>query len=49
MARFAGDCLQRTYEVFNDVESRLGPDTTELGMRFGMHSGPGKFENWKGS
>ena len=44
MARFCGDCLEKTYEIFHELERRLGPDTTELGMRFGMHSGPGKFE-----
>lgn len=40
MARFAWDCLHAMREVTTSLENRLGPDTAELSMRFGMHSGP---------
>lgn len=40
MARFAWDCLIRMGEVTKELESSLGPDTTSLSMRFGLHSGP---------
>jgi class 3 adenylate cyclase len=40
MARFARDCLQRMQVVLKRLEVQLGPDTAELGMRFGLHSGP---------
>jgi hypothetical protein len=37
MARFAHDCLVRIKEVVQRLERRLGPDTAELSMRFGLH------------
>jgi class 3 adenylate cyclase len=40
MAKFANDCLKRMHEVTQKLELELGPDTTELGLRVGMHSGP---------
>ncbi|CAB9516454.1 Receptor-type guanylate cyclase gcy [Seminavis robusta] len=40
MARFAVDCLLKTPEVTHGLETRLGPDTSELSMRCGLHSGP---------
>jgi len=40
MTRFARDCLYRFVELMKDLEVTLGPDTTDLGMRFGLHSGP---------
>ena len=40
MARFAGECLLRMGEVTKELEVSLGPDTGDLGMRFGLHSGP---------
>jgi hypothetical protein len=40
MARFARDCLYRMNTMTKQLEVTLGPDTTELGMRFGLHSGP---------
>jgi class 3 adenylate cyclase len=40
MARFARDCNERVVEVLRDLEMTLGPDTGELAMRFGIHSGP---------
>lgn len=39
MARFAWDCLLKFEELTVELETTLGPDTTELGIRFGMHSG----------
>lgn len=42
MARFARDAMDKFGEVVRDLELRLGPDTADLAMRFGMHSGPGK-------
>ena len=40
MARFAKDCLLRFNVVTKQLENTLGPDTSDLGMRFGLHSGP---------
>jgi class 3 adenylate cyclase len=40
MARFAWDCLIRMGEIAKELESTLGPDTGDLSMRFGLHSGP---------
>ncbi|KAL7557469.1 hypothetical protein ACA910_019319 [Epithemia clementina (nom. ined.)] len=40
MARFARDCLQRMHDLTGKLEVILGPDTGELGMRIGLHSGP---------
>lgn len=40
MVRFAYDCIVKMREVTKDLESELGPDTTELSMRVGLHSGP---------
>jgi class 3 adenylate cyclase len=40
MARFAQECLVQMNQVAQDLEVRLGPDTAELSMRFGLHSGP---------
>ncbi|KAG7365344.1 adenylate/guanylate cyclase [Nitzschia inconspicua] len=39
MAKFARDCLKKINEVIHALEVRLGPDTTELTMRFGLNSG----------
>jgi len=39
MARFAWDCLLKFEEMTRELEKTLGPDTTELGIRFGLHSG----------
>jgi len=39
MAKFAWDCLIRVGEVMKELEVSLGPDTGDLSMRFGMHSG----------
>uniref|UniRef100_A0A7S3L1M8 Phosphodiesterase n=1 Tax=Amphora coffeiformis TaxID=265554 RepID=A0A7S3L1M8_9STRA len=40
MARFARDCKIRMKEVTRQLELTLGPDTGDLDMRFGLHSGP---------
>ena len=40
MARFARDCQKRMKEVTRELELTLGPDTGDLSMRFGLHSGP---------
>ncbi|KAG7363278.1 adenylate/guanylate cyclase with integral membrane sensor [Nitzschia inconspicua] len=39
MAKFARDCLEKMRDVTNALEVLLGPDTTELSMRFGLNSG----------
>lgn len=40
MARFAHDCRIKFKALTSELESTLGPDTGDLDMRFGMHSGP---------
>eukprot|EP00339_Tiarina_fusa_P025852 CAMPEP_0117000886 /NCGR_PEP_ID=MMETSP0472-20121206/3077_1 /TAXON_ID=693140 ORGANISM="Tiarina fusus, Strain LIS" /NCGR_SAMPLE_ID=MMETSP0472 /ASSEMBLY_ACC=CAM_ASM_000603 /LENGTH=1264 /DNA_ID=CAMNT_0004700725 /DNA_START=238 /DNA_END=4032 /DNA_ORIENTATION=+ len=40
MAKFAAKCMISMVEVTRDLEVRLGPDTGELRMRTGLHSGP---------
>ena len=40
MARFARDCMTKMNQLTKKLEVQLGPDTTELAMRFGLHSGP---------
>lgn len=40
MARFARDCRAKMKQVTRKLEMSLGPDTGELNMRFGLHSGP---------
>lgn len=40
MTKFAQDCVQKLRKLTNDLMHRLGPDTAELSMRFGLHSGP---------
>lgn len=40
MAKFAFECLVKVNQVMKELEIQLGPDTGELGMRFGLHSGP---------
>jgi len=38
--RFAHDCMVKMKELMSDLESSLGPDTADLTIRIGMHSGP---------
>ena len=40
MARFARDCLEKMNELARKLEVTLGPDTANLAMRAGVHSGP---------
>ena len=40
MCKFAGECRLKLTEITKSLEVTLGPDTGELGMRFGLHSGP---------
>ena len=40
MARFATECRTKMKRVVKKLEVILGPDTAELSMRFGLHSGP---------
>eukprot|EP00980_Cylindrotheca_fusiformis_P026415 scaffold16114_cov61-Cylindrotheca_fusiformis.AAC.1 len=37
--KFARDCLQKMHEMTRKMEVSLGPDTTELDLRIGIHSG----------
>ena len=39
MCRFARDCRIKFKEVTQRLELSLGPDTFDLAMRFGIHSG----------
>ena len=40
MAKFANECLSTMLDVIQKLETELGPDTAELGLRVGLHSGP---------
>jgi class 3 adenylate cyclase len=40
MAKFARECLVRFNELSKQLEVMLGPDTGDLAMRAGLHSGP---------
>ena len=40
MARCARDCMVKTNELTRALECTLGPDTADLAMRIGLHSGP---------
>jgi class 3 adenylate cyclase len=40
MAKFTSDCMKKMNEVTKELEVSLGPDTGDLSMRFGLHSGP---------
>lgn len=39
MARFGYQCLVRMKKMTGELEALLGPGTSELGLRIGMHSG----------
>lgn len=51
MAKFAVDCLARMNEVTKESEILFGPDTADLRLRIGLHSGPvtGGFLKGKGA
>jgi hypothetical protein len=40
MARFARDCMHRMHALTRKLEVTLGPDTADLSIRVGLHSGP---------
>jgi class 3 adenylate cyclase len=40
MARFARDCLHKFLKSVKHLETTLGPDTSDLGLRLGLNSGP---------
>mmetsp|Transcript_6695 Transcript_6695/g.18743 ORF Transcript_6695/g.18743 Transcript_6695/m.18743 type:complete len:85 (-) Transcript_6695:1441-1695(-) len=40
MARFAKDIVVSMSMLVQQLEVTLGPDTTDLGIRVGIHSGP---------
>ncbi|KAL3938864.1 MAG: hypothetical protein SGBAC_006303 [Bacillariaceae sp.] len=40
MAKFARECVIRFNELSKHLEVKLGPDTGDLAMRAGLHSGP---------
>jgi hypothetical protein len=40
MTKFARDCRHAMADVCCRLEKILGPDTGELQIRFGLHSGP---------
>jgi len=40
MTRFSYDCLVKMNDITRKLESILGPDTTDLQLRIGLHSGP---------
>jgi len=40
LARFAGECLCEMRQITRSLEPVLGPDTGELTLRIGIHSGP---------
>ena len=40
MALFAKDCLTSMPVQVQNLEEELGPETADLGIRIGLHSGP---------
>lgn len=40
MACFAADCMLALNDLMPLLVAKLGPDTQNLTMRFGLHSGP---------
>jgi class 3 adenylate cyclase len=40
MSLFALKCVAKMRVIFDDLVSELGPETANLSMRFGLHSGP---------
>jgi len=40
MVKFAADCREQFCVLTRNLETKLGPDTGDLAMRFGLHSGP---------
>ena len=44
MCRFALECLRKMHTMRITLEKTLGPDTADLDMRFGLHSGSGMMQ-----
>lgn len=40
ICRFASDIVRKTGVLVKQLEIELGPDTADLGIRVGIHSGP---------
>lgn len=40
VAKFARECLEVMNKVTHELEATLGPDTGDLTIRTGIHSGP---------
>lgn len=40
MCRFAKECMYATWKVSRELSETFGPDTLDLTMRMGIHSGP---------
>lgn len=40
MCRFAEECVMKMNQLLPKLEITLGPDTAELAIRTGLHSGP---------
>jgi class 3 adenylate cyclase len=40
MSLFAADCLASMHAMVQSLEVDLGPDTADLTIRIGLHSGP---------
>lgn len=40
MARFSQECVLKFNELAKQLETTLGPDTGDLAIRAGLHSGP---------
>ena len=40
MTKFAMQCLMKVNPVLHSLVDKLGQETTELSMRFGLNSGP---------
>ena len=40
MCRFSRDCLNKMHALTKQLEVTLGPDTGDLDLRVGLHSGP---------
>jgi hypothetical protein len=41
MAKFSRNIVVKFNELVGQLETSLGPDTADLGIRVGLHSGPG--------
>ena len=44
MVKFARDCLRMMRRLTQKLGVTLGPDTADLSIRVGLHSGPGMYQ-----